>query len=108
MRRLQSLASEKDCGNPLAMSAMGIAWENYIPYAMSLLQQVRYYAGEPMVSPTLIAQPFRSETARGGRSLGKMSPLSSASCTGTSSAPAHPEAADLAVPPAPWALLSKA
>lgn len=79
MRRLQNLASEKDCGNPLAMSAMGTAWENYIPYAMSLPQQVRYYAGELVVSPTLIAQPFRSETARGGRSLGKMSPLSSAS-----------------------------
>lgn len=55
LRRLQSLASEKDCGNPLAMSAMGTAWENYIPYAMSLPQQVRYYAGEPVVSPTLIA-----------------------------------------------------
>lgn len=59
---MQSLASEKDCGNPLAKSAMGTAWENYISYAMSLLQLVRYCAGELVVSPILIAQTFRSET----------------------------------------------
>lgn len=62
---MQSLASEKDCGNSLAMSAMGTAWENYISYAMSLLQLVRYRcAGELVVNPILIAQAFRSETSQ--------------------------------------------
>lgn len=61
---MQSLASEKDCGNSLAMSAMGTAWENYISYAMSLLQLVRYCAGELVANPILIAQAFRSKTSQ--------------------------------------------